>query len=310
MSELYPLIFTPILKQYLWGGRNLEKLGRVIPPNIKVAESWEISSHADGMTLVSNGHFAGKNLSELLTILGVDLVGTRNLWALERGIFPHLVKLLDAEDNLSIQVHPDDDYAREHVSDTELGKSEMWVVLDAKPEAAVIFGFSEELTTETFQGLIEKGTLERSLNYIKVKPGDHLCVPPGTLHAILKGVLLAEIQQNSNTTFRVYDWGRTDDHGRARELHIAKALDVINFQQVNEQLPKAKIIDKNERFQRELLCVSPYFTVERLTFYQNFEYFGECDGSSLEIWGVVYGCAEIEGLLMDQVGFTLLPAGL
>ncbi|NLN70857.1 MAG: class I mannose-6-phosphate isomerase [Chloroflexi bacterium] len=310
MSELYPLFFSPVLKHYLWGGRNLEKLGRELPSDLQVAESWEIASHSDGRTVVSNGHYAGKNLAELLTLLGEDLVGSNNLWALERGVFPLLVKLLDAKTRLSIQVHPDDTYACEHEGGNELGKAEMWVILSATPGAGIIYGFSQETTPEVFRQAIQAETLDPLLNFLPVKAGDHVCVPPGTLHAILDGVLLAEIQQNSNTTYRVYDWGRLDNQGRARALHVDRALDVLNFQQVNEQLPISKTIEDSPQLLRETLCLNAYFVVERLTFKQAAKYQGFCDGTTMEIWGVIQGCAEIHRDKMARVKFCLLPAGL
>jgi len=309
MAELYPLLFTPVLKHYLWGGRNLQKLGRDLPDRQQIAESWEISSHEDGLTVVSNGSLAGKTLPQLLQIMGEDLVGSHNLWALERGIFPLMVKLLDVEHRLSVQVHPDDAYALKHEGN-ELGKAEMWVVLDAKPGAAIIFGFSQETAPEEFRRAISRGTLEPYLNYIPVQAGDHVCVPPGTLHAILEGVLIAEIQQNSNTTYRVYDWNRVDDDGQPRALHVDHALDVINFSQFKSNLPEAKIIEETHQLKREKLCQNPYFTTERIITKQELAFSGCCDRSSLEIWGVISGEAQIAGVSLHKVQFCLLPAAM
>jgi mannose-6-phosphate isomerase len=310
MPDLYPLFFKPTLKHYLWGGRNLEKLGRNLPEGKQVAESWEIASHADGMTLIRNGHYAGKTLPELLGILGTDLVGYRYQSDLERGIFPLMVKLLDAEQRLSVQVHPDDAYARVHEGQNELGKAEMWVILSAKPGAGIVYGFSKETTPESLRQAIGSGMIDPLMNFIPVQAGDHICVPPGTLHAILEGVLLVEIQQNSNTTYRVYDWNRTDDQGIPRALHVDQALDVINFQQVTEKLPPTKILEVTPRFTREQLCHHVYFTTERIRFKRDGIFAGRCDGSTLEIWGVINGRAEIEGEYVDAVEFCLLPAGL
>ena len=309
MSKLYPLLFEPVLKHYLWGGRNLEKLGRELPNDIPVSESWEIAGHEDGMTVVKNGIYAGKTLDQLLDILGVDLVGHNNQWALDRGKFPLLVKLLDADRRLSVQVHPDDDYAQKHEGN-ELGKAEMWVVLWTKPGAEIIYGFSEEISPGTFEQAINSGSIGNYLHHIPVKAGDHICVPPGTLHAILEGILVAEIQQNSNTTYRVYDWSRTDAHGRSRVLHVNKALEVINFQQVDAMLPEPKILSNTSQVIHEKLCQNDYFTTERITLNKGGEYSGQCDGLSLEIWGVISGKALIAGELAEEVQFYLLPAGL
>lgn len=310
MPDLYPLFFTPTLKHYLWGGRNLEKLGRKLPEHKKVAESWEIASHADGMTVVSNGQYAGTTLPELLATLGTDLVGTNNQWALDRGIFPLMVKLLDADQRLSVQVHPNDTYASQQEGAHELGKAEMWVILSANPGARIVYGFSQETTPDAFRQAVKFGRLEPYFNFIPVKAGDHICVPPGTLHAILEGVLLAEIQQNSNTTYRVYDWNRTDDKGKSRALHVTEALDVINFQQINAKLPDAEIIETSLDFSKECLCRNTYFTTERFTFRRKAEYSGHCDGSTMEIWGVIQGRAEIAGAYMENIKFCLLPAGM
>jgi mannose-6-phosphate isomerase len=309
MDELYPLFFTPVLKHYLWGGRNLQTLGRDLPDGQRIAESWEISSHEHGLTVVSNGPLAGKTLPQLLQIMGEDLVGSHNLWALKRGIFPLMIKLLDAEHRLSVQVHPDDEYALKHEGN-ELGKAEMWVVLDAKPAAAIIFGFSQETTSEEIRRVIAEGALEPYLNHIPVQAGDHVCVPPGTLHAILEGVLIAEIQQNSNTTYRVYDWNRVDVDGQPRALHVDQALDVININQVRSNLPIAKIMEETHQLKREILCRNPYFTTERIIAKQALAFSGNCDGSSLEIWGVISGEAHIAGFTLNKVQFCLLPAAM
>ena len=308
MAKLYPLLFTPVLKHYVWGGRNLQKLGRDLPDGQRIAESWEISGHEDGLTVVSNGSFAGKTLPQLLQIMGEDLVGSHNLWALERGIFPLMVKLLDAEHRLSVQVHPDDAYAQKHEVN-ELGKAEMWVVLDAKPGAEIIFGFSQEITSEEIRQAISKGSLEHYLHHIPVQVGDHICVPPGTLHAILEGVLITEIQQNSNTTYRVYDWNRVDD-GQPRALHVDQAIDVINFNQVRSNLPEAKSIAETPQLKLERLCQNPYFITERITAKEKYSFSGCCDGSSLEIWGVISGEAHIAGISLKKVQFCLLPAAM
>jgi mannose-6-phosphate isomerase len=308
-EDIYPLIFAPVLKHYLWGGRNLEKFGRALPEGQRVAESWEISSHTDGLTVVSNGPLSGITLPQLVEIMGVDLVGSHNQWALEREIFPLMVKLLDAANRLSVQVHPDDDYALKHEGN-ELGKAEMWVVLDAKPGAAIIYGFSRKTSPKEFRSAILSENLEPYLNHIPVQAGDHVCVPPGTLHAILEGVLIAEIQQNSNTTYRVFDWNRIDADGQPRALQIERAMDVINFNQVKFNLPGARVIEETQHLQRERLCQNPYFITERILVNNQITYAGQCDGTSLEIWGVLSGEALIAGLPMREVQFCLLPAAL
>ena len=309
MTEPYPLLFKPILKDYIWGGRNLENLGRELPKSGNVAESWEISGHKDGMSYVINGIYAGIALQDVLEQLGEDLVGSNSKWAIKRKIFPLLVKLLDANQRLSIQVHPNDEYARQHEGN-ELGKSEMWVVLDAKPDAAIVHGLSEQLTPQMLVKAITNGTLEKYLNKLPIKAGDFICVPAGSLHTILGGAVIAEIQQNSNTTYRVYDWNRVDENGQSRTLNIEKALDVINFDQVGCTLPAPQLVEKHVSFSREVLCKNRYFTTERLFLHANGTYRGFCDGSTLEIWGILSGEASVAGQHLDKIQFVLLPANL
>lgn len=307
MNLNYPILFEPVLKNYVWGGRNIEKLGRTLPGSDRVAESWEISAHEDGITKIANGKFAGMTLQDLFEQEGVNLVGTNNQWALDRRKFPLLIKLLDAEERLSVQVHPDDNYAKSHEKN-ELGKSEMWVVLDAKPGAAIIYGLKKDVSPIDFRKAIDQENLEPYLNVVSIKSGDHICVPSGTLHAILEGALIAEIQQNSNTTYRVYDWNRKDQNGKSREIHIDKAIDVIKFSQVGKGLNPPEIINSNPVFIQEKLCTNKYFTTERFTARKNFTYSGNCDGSTLEIWGVIQGEAVFGEKKIRAVNFCLLPA--
>ncbi len=307
-ERFYPLLFEPVLKDYIWGGRNLEKLGRRLPPG-KTAESWEIAAHEDGTAVATNGHFAGKLLTEIHQELGLDLIGTNNAWAQERNKFPMLIKLLDANRPLSVQVHPDDDYALEHEGN-ELGKTEMWVVLHAEPEAAIIFGVKPGTTPANFRQAILDGNLEQYLHQVPVKAGDVVCVPAGSLHAILGGLIIAEIQQNSNTTYRVYDWNRVGADGRARPLHIDKALDVINFNQVEPELCQPVLIHEADGVRRYELCRNRYFVTERVEMAAGAVFNGRCDGTTLEIWGVIEGQAVINGVGLTAVRFTLLPAAL
>jgi mannose-6-phosphate isomerase len=309
MQNLYPLQFEPVLKDYIWGGRHLEEFGREFPESGPVAESWEISSHEDGMTKVRNGPFAGKTLQYVMDVLGVDLVGSNNQWALDRNKFPLLVKLLDANKKLSVQVHPDDDYARAHEGN-ELGKTEMWVVLRADRDAVIVYGMEKRTTPEELRNALAKGGLKEFLHQVPIKAGEYVCVPAGTLHTILGGVVIAEIQQNSNTTYRVYDWDRLGTDKQPRPLHIDKALDVINYQQVRPNLPTPEIIEDNAQWRWERLCDNRYFTTERIISKENSQYFGECDGSTLEIWGVIAGRAVIDDVLLNAVEFSLLPAAL
>lgn len=308
MNDLYPLTFDPVLKDYIWGGRNLEKLGRTLPDGI-IAESWDIAGHEDGTSVVNNGRFAGKLLTELHQELGLDLIGRNCQWAQDRGKFPLLIKILDANRQLSVQVHPKDDYALEHEGN-ELGKTEMWVVMDAKPDAKLQLGVKADTTPEQFRQGIEAGNLEPYLHYVPVKAGDHVCVPAGTLHAIMDGIMIAEIQQNSNTTYRVYDWNRIGADGKPRPLHIDKALDVIDFDKAEPSICPPELISDNDGVKRALLCENEYFVTERVEMAAGATFSGNCDGRSLEIWGVLSGSVTVNDVALTAVQFTLLPAAL
>lgn len=314
MTPFYPLTFTPVLKDYIWGGRTLAtRLGRDLPPDTGIAESWEIAAHENGDVTVANGPLAGRNLSSLREEFDLDLIGARAGWAQELGKFPLLIKLLDASRRLSVQVHPDDTYAQAHEGN-ELGKSEMWVILHAEPGAAIILGVKEGTSREQFRQAVAEERLEDYLHEIPVQAGDFVCVPAGSLHAILGGLLIAEIQQNSDTTYRVYDWGRLGHDGRPRPLHVEQALDVINFDQVEPTLPQQRYLSEVDGVTRWELCRSPYFVVERVEMGAGSVWAGKCDGQSLQIWGTISGQASVSGggvlLSLPAVTFTLLPAAL
>ncbi|MEZ4767819.1 MAG: type I phosphomannose isomerase catalytic subunit [Caldilineales bacterium] len=309
-NPLYPMVFTPVLKDYIWGGRNLEtKLGRALPAEGLVAESWEIAGHEDGTSVVENGLYAGWPLTRVHDELGLDLIGRNNAWAQARGKFPLLVKLLDASKPLSVQVHPNDAYALAHEGN-ELGKSEMWVVLAAEPDAELILGVRQGTMPDAFRQAIDETRLEPLLHRVPVRAGDHVCVPAGTLHAIMGGLLIAEIQQNSNTTYRVYDWGRVGADGQPRPLHVDKAMEVIDFDRVEPAVPQPVVLAEQEGYQRELLCRTPYFVTERLALDSGVEFGGQRNGDTLEVWGVLEGEVSINGLTLGAVRFCLLPAAL
>lgn len=313
-ENIYPLTFDPVFRDYIWGGRNLEtQLGRTIPDGT-VAESWDISGHLSSPTQVNNGPLSDKTLPELLELLGLDLVGSRSQAMLERGKFPLLIKLLDANKPLSVQVHPDDHYANIH-ENGELGKTEMWYILHAKPGAYIIYGLKARVTPDSFRQALEEGRLEECLHQLPVKEGDAIYIPAGSLHAIMDGIVLAEIQQTSDTTYRVYDWNRLGADGKPRPLHIDKAMDVINFDQIEPGPFSPQLLEENENFCHEIITASPYFNVERIILKQAGASFkGECNGSTFEIWGTMSGLVQItwagEPLELSAVHFSLLPAVL
>jgi len=222
---LYPLKFEPVYKDYLWGGRNLEKLGRILPQG-KVAESWEVSGHPDGTSIISNGELKGLSLVEYLQKEGHAALGSALPPAYLQE-FPLLVKLIDAHDKLSVQVHPTDEYAQKH--EGGYGKNEMWYIIDAKPGASLIYDVKLGMNREKFTQAIEEGTIGDCLQSVEVAPGDVLDIPAGLVHGIGEGIMLAEIQQSSNLTYRIYDYERVDAMGKKRPLHVERALEVIDF---------------------------------------------------------------------------------
>lgn len=218
------LKLNPVFKDYIWGGTRLKTDYGFDTGYDKTAEGWMLSCHKDGVNTVDGGKYNGMSLGDIIEKFGLEQIGGKN--CLKFPYFPVLIKLIDAHDSLSIQVHPDDDYARR--VENEFGKTEIWYVLDADENAELIYGFKEKISREKFRTAIENKTLLQDLNSVKVKKGDLFFIEAGTVHAIGKGVLIAEIQQNSNCTYRVYDYGRIGNDGKPRELHIDKAVDVSN----------------------------------------------------------------------------------
>lgn len=208
---MYPLLLKPAVKDYLWGGNTLKTRFSIESDLAITAEAWVLSTHKNGPSTVQNGEMAGKTLQQALAVWGQTAPDI-------------LVKLIDARDKLSLQVHPDDTYAREHHQSP--GKTEMWYVVDAEPGASLICGFERNMTTEEFAAHIQNGTADKAVAHFPVKAGDVFFIPAGTVHAIGAGILIAEVQQNSDITYRVWDWGRVGADGKGRELHVEQALAV------------------------------------------------------------------------------------
>ncbi len=222
---MYPLLLKPPVKDYLWGGKKLkEEYGLECATEI-AAEGWMLSCHKDGTNTVVGGEFDGKPLTEVLEIWGKSALGKR---AEKFSYFPILIKLIDAKDKLSVQVHPEDDFALK--VEGEYGKTEMWYVVDCEEGASLIYGFNRKASKEEFERRIKDNTLTEICNVVPVKKGDVFFISAGTLHAIGEGILIAEVQQNSNTTYRVSDYGRLGADGNPRELHVEKALKVTNVE--------------------------------------------------------------------------------
>ena len=307
-----PLTFVPQFKDYLWGGRSLERLfGRKLPDG-PVAESWEISGHPAGVSVVDSGPLAGRDLPGLVAEFGTQLVGRRGRDSVARGAFPLLVKLLDASHALSVQVHPDDHYASAHGLG-EPGKTEMWYILDAEPGARIIHGLTPETDRDALRGAVAEGRVQDCLNRVRVRRGDSILVPAGTVHGILSGIVLVEIQQCSDTTYRIYDWDRLGPDGRPRELHIERALDVIHFEGAEPAPVEPRLADVQDGVRREVIAHCDHFVVERFQLEAGARFTSQLDGETFEIWGVLSGTAAVEtggasSLALEGVRFALLPA--
>ncbi len=218
---MYPLLLKPAVKDYIWGGTRLkEEYGLETEKQI-AAEGWMLSAHKDGENIVLNGEHKDKTLTDVLNLWGNKALGKN---AASFSYFPILIKLIDANDRLSVQVHPNDEYALKNES--EYGKTEMWYVVDCEEGANLIYGFNRNIKKEEFEQRIKDNTLPEVCNFVPVHKGDVFFIESGTLHAIGKGILIAEVQQNSNTTYRVSDYGRLGADGKPRELHVEKALAV------------------------------------------------------------------------------------
>lgn len=243
-----PLKLGMITKKIIWGGERLAREYGKGTPGEKIAESWELTDRADGVNTIVGGTFDGMLLSDYLNVHKDEV---KKGWDGER--FPLLIKLIDAEADLSIQVHPDDEYAAAHT--TDLGKTEMWYIVDAAPDARIIYGLKKKYSAAEVRAAIENGTLEELMNYVPVKKGETYFIPSGMVHAICRGILIAEIQQNSNITYRVYDYNRRGADGKLRELHVDDALAVID----KIEDPSAVRADANEEL--GIITKCGYFTV-------------------------------------------------
>lgn len=261
-----PMLLRPEGKDYLWGGTRLKSEYHKQIAMEPLAETWECSAHPDGPSMVANGLFAGMTLDKVLAT-HPEFLGTK--MDPEEGL-PILVKLIDAEKDLSVQVHPDDAYAKVH--EHQNGKTEMWYVMDAKPGASLIYGFAHQVTPEILQQAVDTGTLAKHLQKVDVHKGDVFFMPAGTVHAIGAGILIAEIQENSNVTYRVYDYNRVDKNGQKRELHFQKALEVMNMNVQDTVRQKPRMVHYYPGCSRELLCRCKYFETERIQLSKGFAF--------------------------------------
>lgn len=300
------LKLVPAFKDYIWGGVRLKnEYGKKCDLE-KVAESWELSCHKDGNSVIANGEFAGLSLNEYIKRCGKDVLGED---CLKFDDFPILIKLIDAKDNLSVQVHPDNDYAMKN--EGQFGKTEMWYVVDCDEGSGLLYGFKEKISKDEFKRRIDDGTLLDVVNRVNVKKGDVFFISSGTLHAIGKGILIAEIQQNSNVTYRIYDYGRLGNDGRPRELHIDKAVDVTRLEPARAY-PETEP-EKYGDCVKKLLASCDYFTVYSLKLDGDTEF--DADKRSFNSLLVLDGEGELIGLEgKDRLSFKkgdsiFVPAG-
>lgn len=275
---MYPIRFENLYYDKIWGGRDFEDFRDNMPEG-EIGETWDVACHPNGVGIVANGELKGKRFDEIISELGHGLVGSK----ISTEKFPLLVKLINSKEKLSVQVHPDDEYAKR--VENEFGKTEAWYVVDAKPGAKLIVG-TKDCDKEVFTKAIEEGKSEEYLNIIEVKKGDCFLINSGLVHAICEGLIIAEIQQNSDVTYRVYDYGRP------REIHVEKSLDVINFDLEAENLSHHKAVEF-DGFSKIDFCENEYFGMQKFNIEKEWT---DCSNEEkFFILTCVDGCGSIEG---------------
>lgn len=301
-----PFLLQPACKDYLWGGTRLKTEYNKQCDLVPLAETWECSIHPDGPSVVRNGEFKGQSLSDVLKV-HPEFIGEK-----AEGIFSILVKLIDAKQNLSVQVHPGDAYAREHEGDN--GKTEMWYVLDADDGAQLVSGFAHNVTAKQLRESINDGNLSKHLQKVSVHKGDVFFIPAGTIHAIGGGIMIAEIQESSNITYRVYDYDRKDRDGNRRPLHFDKAIDVLDIKKADEVRQKPRLIRYFPGCAREILCRCQYFETERIQISMATSF--SVRETSFQVILCLEGCGGIETgnsykpLRFKKGDCVFLPAGI
>lgn len=279
---MYPIKFENIYYEKIWGGRDFQSFR----PNLvegNIGESWDVACHKNGMSVVSNGQYKGKKLDELIDLYGQKLLGNK----CNSKEFPMLVKLINSRDKLSVQVHPNDEYAEKH--ENQQGKTEAWYVVDSEPNSYLIVG-TKDCDKETFKKAIENNETEKYLNKVNVKKGDCFLINSGLVHAICEGTIIAEIQQNSDITYRIYDYGRP------REIHVEQSLEVIDFD-LNPVNLSDKKIDHLDGYSKGTLCECDYFTIEKYIVNQ------EVKDSSDEDRFSILTCVDGNGRIATEEGF-------
>jgi mannose-6-phosphate isomerase len=302
MSSLYPLTFKPIFKERVWGARNLERLyGKKLPAAVPIGESWEISDRPGDVSIIANGPLAGKDLHWLVENHRADLLGDAKL---EAGRFPLLIKLLDAQEKLSLQVHPPASKAAELRGDP---KTEMWYIADAIPNAELYVGLKRGVTRADFERRIGDGSVAECFHRVPVQPGVAMFLPSGRVHAIGAGLVIFEIQQNSDTTYRVFDWNRVGLDGKPRDLHVPQSLASIDFNDFEPALVAGEAMVR-ENVQVRPLVRHPLFTVEQFQVVNAGAI--KLHAGRMQIIGVVSGEMRVGEVVLRAGEFCLLPASL
>lgn len=306
---LYPLKLTPIYKHSLWGGRALAKLGRMLPEG-QIGESWEVSCHPDGVNVIANGKHIGIPLTDWIKAYKDKAVG-RDVYSQYATHFPILIKLIDASDKLSVQVHPSDEMAKQLENEC-YGKNEMWYILAAKPGAKIIYDFKPGFTRSAVNRYIKENRFENWLNYIDIEAGDVVYVPVGTVHSLGAGIVALEIQQNSNITYRIYDYNRVAQSGKQRPLDIEKALKAMN-DQPNAAQGKIRGLRRlvNSNLSVTFLVANDHFAAELYELDGNVE---EITNGEFCIYSIIAGTGEVvfnkDSLPVQAVESVLIPAAL
>ena len=297
---MYILKLNPVFKDYLWGGTKLRDEYGFKSDLSKLAEGWMLSCHKDGENTIENGEFFGKTITEVVKE-NPDFLGENGK---KFEYFPILIKIIDAKDDLSVQVHPDNEYAMR--VENEYGKTECWYILDCDEGAELIYGFNRDISSVEFKNRITDNTFLETVNKVKVKKGNLFFIEAGTLHAIGKGILLAEIQQNSNTTYRVYDYGRLGADGKPRDLHIEKAIDVTNCTPPTRSTnPKGELVEY-EDYSTQLLTECDLFNVKKVSIKNIFD--GIADEKSFVSVLVTNGNGKIENIDIKKGDSLFIPA--
>lgn len=292
---LYPLKFEPIFRDKIWGGQKIKSvLKKDFGDLPNCGELWALSGYPGSESIVANGFLAGNDLNELVEVYMDELVGER-IYEIYGNVFPLLIKILDANDWLSIQVHPDDNLARQR--GLEGGKTEMWYILQAEKEAKLIAGFNQKINQHVYLQKLQDKELTEIMNFEEVKAGDVFYMPAGRVHALGPGILLAEIQQTSDTTYRIYDWDRVDESGKGRDLHLQEAMAAIDFD-IPESYKNTYLKKKNETV---ALVNSEHFVTNLI----DIDVQLEKDFSELDSF-VIYLCAEGAFELNDETNDKLI----